>query len=125
MKIQQPYKIEKTISTALGDAQIICKEQDYYILFEDEESGFLSGFLYWWKNSDDIKDSILPEIKSVVDGRTESAEIGADVIGLAYIEPNMTRLIGSDVGYSDMELPTADFHGIVLEWLEFLEENGR
>jgi len=124
MKISPPYKVEESTTTSLGKTEIICKDQDFYILFEDEKLNFLSAFLYWWRNPDDIKDTLLPEIKSVVDGLVEFTDIGADVIGLAYIEREVTKLIGSDVGYPDIELPTVGFNEIVLKWLEFLESQG-
>ena len=71
----------------------------------------------------DIINDLLPEIEKVLSGKLAYTDVGADVVGLAFIEPQTTRLIGSDVGYADLELPTKDFRAIVIKWLEFLENH--
>lgn len=91
----------------------------------NSSSEILAMFIYLWKHSKDITEDLLPKIEDVLVGRRPFAELGADVVGLAYVKPQTTKLMGSDLGYADLELPTQDFKEIILKWLSFLESGQR
>ncbi|MEY8780032.1 hypothetical protein AB9K32_06365 [Allomuricauda sp. XS_ASV26] len=92
---------------------------------EDSKHQILAQFLDLWNRSKDIKEDLLPGLLPVVDGEMEFNDIGADVVGLAYVKADRTKLMGSDVGYSDLELPTKDFKELIMQWLSILEKEGR
>ncbi|SEE16750.1 hypothetical protein SAMN04487765_1626 [Tenacibaculum sp. MAR_2010_89] len=96
-----------------------------HIISDSKEIQILAQYLDLWNNSKDIKEDLLPEIDSVINGELEFNDIGADVVGVAYIEQATTKLLGSDVGYSDFELPTSDFKELIIEWLAILESTDR
>jgi hypothetical protein len=95
------------------------------VITEDKELRILSHFLDFWNKSKDIKEDLLPELELVLNGTLTNNDIGADVIGQAYVKHDITVLDMSELGFSDMELPTEDFEGLIIEWLEFLESQGR
>ncbi|WP_348747554.1 hypothetical protein [Tenacibaculum sp. 190524A02b] len=51
-----------------------------------------------------------------------SQDIDADMVGVAYIENNLTRIEDSDMDYDSIVLKTKDFQEIVLQWINFLKE---
>ena len=85
----------------------------------------MAQYLDLWNRSDELKKDFLPELNLVLDGKLKYNDIDADVVGLAYIEANTTKLMGSDVGYSDLKLPTKDFKELIIQWLSVLEKEGR
>lgn len=68
---------------------------------------------------------MLVEIDSVLSGKVQFTDVGADIMGLAYIQAETTKLMGSDVDNSNVEIPTIAFRQIALEWLNFLETHGK
>ncbi|SEE16601.1 hypothetical protein SAMN04487765_1621 [Tenacibaculum sp. MAR_2010_89] len=95
------------------------------VVTTDNKKQILSHFISFWDNIEEIKEDLLPEIDSVINGKLEFNDIGADVVGLAYIEQSNTKLIESDLGHSDFELPTSDFKELIMEWLAILESTDR
>ena len=91
----------------------------------DKNSRILSHFLDFWNKPEEIREYLMPKLEAIINKETEYDDIGADVIGAAFIEQEKTELTSSELGFSDMELPTSDFKGLVLEWLEFLEKEGK
>ncbi len=91
----------------------------------DKRTEILAEYLDIWRDSNDIKEDLLPEIESVLLGGLQDAFIGAEVVGVAYVNLKKTEITQSDVGYSDMELPTEDFKSVIILWMEFLQNNGR
>ena len=89
---------------------------------EVEGQEILADFLDSWRYPCEIRGDLLPEIDAVLEGRLPDIEIGADVVGLAYVDPVTTKLIGSDVGHENMVFKTSDFKKVILEWLKFLED---
>lgn len=87
----------------------------------DLEKQILVHFLAFWDKIKDIEEDLLPELMLVINEVLEFNDIGADVAGVAYVEKQNTRLIGSDLGHSNFTLPTNDFHEIILEWLSVLK----
>ncbi|ANQ52927.1 hypothetical protein MY04_05970 (plasmid) [Flammeovirga sp. MY04] len=87
----------------------------------DEDKQILSHFIDYWNNVDEIKEDLLPEIESVLNGLKDYNDIGGDVVSLAYVKKDNTSLEMSDLGFVDYILPTSDFKGLMLEWIEFLE----
>ncbi|MDF0716482.1 hypothetical protein PY092_10005 [Muricauda sp. 334s03] len=96
-----------------------------HVVTDVKSTQILAQFLDLWNRSKDIKEDLLPELNPVLNGEMEFNDIGADVVGVAYIEANTTKLMGSDVGYSDLELPTEDFKELIMQWLSILEKEGR
>ncbi|MFY7670462.1 hypothetical protein ACOSP6_05190 [Tenacibaculum sp. MEBiC06402] len=88
----------------------------------DLNKQILVHFLGFWNNIKDIEEDLLPELMLVIDGVLEFNDIGADVVGVAYVEKQKTRLIGSDLGHPDFTIYTDDFHQIILEWLSVLKK---
>jgi hypothetical protein len=125
MKLAQPYSIIDTIKVGSNDFDIAVKSETYYLCSKSDSKDILSGFFDIWRRPKDLREDLLKEIDSVLSGEAEFTDVGADIMGLAYIEPQTTKLMGSDVGYADMELPTVEFREIVLKWLEFLETHGK
>lgn len=72
-------------------------------------------YLAIWRYPNNIKTDLLPSIDSVLSGKVISTDVDADVVGLAYIEQKTTKLMGSDIGYVDMELPTTEFREIIIK----------
>ena len=105
--------------------EMLLKNQLSVCVTTKVDNQILASYLSEWYRVSSIKNDLLPEIEAVVTGKLPFTDVGADVVGLAYIEPQTTKLIGSDVGYANMELPTTEFKAIVLKWLEFLENQGR
>ena len=101
----------------------ICNNK--YIHSVDLEKRILINFLAYWDNPQDIREDLLPELNQVVNGELKFIDIGADVVGLAYIESKNTKLLGSDLGHLDFEMPTSDFKDLILVWLSILESNGK
>ena len=91
----------------------------------DKQTRILSHFLDYWNKTKDIKEDLLPELNLVIEGSQFKNDIGADVVGLAIVDTNSTLICMSELDFSDMELPTKDFQGLVLEWLNFLESKGK
>ena len=89
---------------------------------DDLDKQILVHFLAFWNKIKDIEEDLLPELMLVVNGVLEFNDIGADVVGVAYVEKQNTRLIGSDLGHPDFTLYTNDFHQIILEWLSVLKK---
>ncbi|WP_375581359.1 hypothetical protein ABWH96_10250 [Marivirga tractuosa] len=114
MNVFEKYNLE--LKTILDRSHFVTDIESFQILAQ---------FLDLWNRSKDIKEDLLPELNAVVNGEMEFYDIGADVVGLAYIESNATKLIGSNVGYSDLELPTSDFKELIIQWLSILEKEGR
>ncbi|CAL2083505.1 conserved protein of unknown function [Tenacibaculum sp. 190524A02b] len=107
MKILKKYNLE------VNNNRISSKDNDKQIL---------THFLSFWENTQDIKEDLLPELNLVITKKLKFNDIGADVVGVAYVEKEITKLIGSDIGHSNFELPTEDFKKIILEWLSILEK---
>jgi len=101
----------------------VIKNDIQTVLTDKPEYQILASYLAEWSCIGDIKEDLLPEIESVLSGEVTSTDVDADVVGLAYIEKETTKLMGSDVGYADMELPTIEFREIIIKWLEFLENS--
>ncbi|CAL2089043.1 conserved hypothetical protein [Tenacibaculum sp. 190524A05c] len=87
---------------------------------EDSSKQILVHFLLFWNKIKDIEEDLLPELMLIINEVLDFNDIGADVVGLAYIEKLNTKLMGSDLGHPDLILPTRDFHKIILEWLTIL-----
>lgn len=92
-----------------------------HVITDNDKVEILSQFLDHWHRPKDLLEDLLPELDAVLKGTLSDSDIDADVIGLAHIEPEITKLIGSDIGYKDMELSTLDFRGLIMEWIGFLE----
>lgn len=73
---------------------IIKKSGTYFLYSELDEDVILYDFLQAWDSSQDIKECLLPEVISVLSGDVEFTDIGADIFGVAYIKPQVTKLIG-------------------------------
>jgi hypothetical protein len=101
--------------------EMLIKNQFGVCITTNVDNQILASYLSEWYRVSSIKNDLLPEIEAVISGNLPFTDVGADVVGLAYIEPETTKLMGSDVGYADMELPTKEFKEIVIKWLEFLE----
>ena len=114
MKIFKKYKLE--IREFNGSLSVVT---------QDSQLRILSHFIDFWNKPKDIREDLLPELEKVLNGSFSYTDIGADVIGVAYVEPGITKLIGSELGFSNMELPTVDFKDLIMEWLTFLESQGR
>lgn len=97
----------------------------YHVVSDNEDFQILAQFLDYWHRSKDLREDLLPELLSVINGELSDNDIGADVVGQAYVKQNVTTLEMSDIGCKDMELPTKDFRGVIMEWFEFLESQGR
>ena len=91
------------------------------VVTADKDKQILSHFIDYWNSANEIKEDLLPEIESVLNGLKDYNDIGGDVIGLAYVKKDNTSLEMSDLGFVDYILPTSDFKSLILEWLEFLE----
>lgn len=87
----------------------------------DKDKQILSHFIDYWNNVDEIKEDLLPEIESVLNDSKSYNDIGGDVIGLAYVKKDNTSLEMSDLGFANYLLPTLEFKGLILEWLNYLE----
>ncbi len=87
---------------------------------EDSSKQILVHFLLFWDKIKDIEEDLLPELMLVINEVLDFNDIGADVVGLAYVEKLNTKLIGSDLEHFDLTLPTSDFHKIIMEWLTIL-----
>ena len=96
----------------------------FYLLTDNEAHKILAEYFFMWNRSAEIKETILPELEQIETGELKETEIDADVAGLAYIRPHKTTIMGSDFGYPNLDLPTEDFKGVVLEWVAFLEAHG-
>lgn len=96
-----------------------------HIVSDLKENQILAQYLDLWSKSDELRVDFLPELNLVLNGKMKYNDIDADVVGLAYFDKIKTKIIGSEVGYLDMELPTKDFKNLIIEWLEFLESHGR
>ena len=87
---------------------------------QDSSKQILVHFLLFWDKIKDIEEDLLPELMLVINEVLDFNDIGADVVGLAYVEKLNTKLIGSDLEHFDLTLPTSDFHKIIMEWLTIL-----
>lgn len=87
---------------------------------EDSSKQILVHFILFWDKIKDIEEDLLPELMLVINEVLDFNDIGADVVGLAYVEKLNTKLIGSDLEHFDLTLPTSDFHKIIMEWLTIL-----
>ena len=114
MKFFEKYQFK--IKNTDGSYSVVPKKQDSLIL---------ADFLGIWNSSKDIKEEILPDVNLILNGDKQSTEFGADVVGLIYIQQKITKLITSDLGSKDMQLPKEDFKHLLLEWTAFLESKGR
>lgn len=74
-----------------------------------------------WRDPNEVKETLLPRLNSVLGGEIEFNDIGADVVGVALVKKEMTELCGSEVGYKNLSLPSEDFKLLIERWLEFLE----
>lgn len=125
MKLTQPYSVMDTIRVGSNDFDIAFKGDTYYLCSKSATKDILSGFFDTWRRTKDLREDLLTEIDFVLSRKVDFADVGAGIMGLAYIEYRTTRLMGSDVGYADMELPTKEFKEIVLKWIDFLESHGK
>ncbi|CAL2083499.1 conserved protein of unknown function [Tenacibaculum sp. 190524A02b] len=91
-------------------------------IFLNKQSEILSQYLDIWRYPDEIEDTLLPAIESVLMEKEVSQDIDADMVGVAYIENNLTRIEDSDMDYDSIVLKTKDFQEIVLQWINFLKE---
>ena len=96
----------------------------FYLLTDNEAHKILAEYFFIWNRSAEIKEEILADLKQIETGEMKETDIGADVAGLAYIRPHKTTIMGNDFGYPNLDLPTEDFKGVVLEWVAFLEAHG-
>lgn len=96
-----------------------------HVITEDLKFEILAQYLDLWSRSKDIREDLLPELDAVMTGELEYNDIDADIVGLAYIKRNKTILELSQVGYSDLELPTEDFKELIIQWLSILEKEDR
>lgn len=100
------------------------KELDrIHVVSNDENLWILADFLDLWRHPAEIKKTLLPEINDVLCGKLAVGEIGADVVGLATIDKQQTKLEMSSVDYRDFQLPTADFKDLVIIWLDIIEND--
>jgi len=81
----------------------------------------LAQFLNFWNCPVEIKMDILPLIDSVLSNDSLYVDIGAEAVGVAYVEAEKTKLLGSELGDEDFCLGSGDFKGIILEWLSEVE----
>ena len=100
-----------------------CFDQITYVK-TNKTNQILADYLTTWNGSEQIKETILPELEQIETGELKETEIDADVAGVAHINKDNTLLDMSSLGQPEMELPTEDFKGIVLEWVAFLEAHG-
>ena len=114
MSYHAKYNLNPMI-THLGYPRFSTDQQAYQIL---------ADYFAIWDDSEHIKEEILADLEQIETGELKETEIDADVAGLAYIRPHKTTIMGSDFGYPNLDLPTEDFKGIVLEWVAFLEAHG-
>ena len=114
MSYHAKYNLKPMI-THLGYPRFRTDQQAYQIL---------AHYFAMWDDSEDIKETILPELEQIENGELKETEIDADVAGVAHINKDNTLLDMSSLGQPEMELPTEDFKGIVLEWVAFLEAHG-
>ena len=111
MNLTTQYKLElKEVNSTI---HIVTNHKEYEILAQ---------FLDYWNCTEDIEEDLLPEIDGVLSGTLDCSDIGADVVGLAYVELETTKLIGSDISYNDFALATNDFKALILEWMEIIKE---
>ena len=99
-------------------------EERFYLFTDNEAHNILEDYFFIWNRSAEIKEEILADLKQIETGEMKETDIGADVAGLAYIRPHKTTIMGNDFGYPNLDLPTEDFKGVVLEWVAFLEAHG-
>ena len=97
-----------------------------YLRFRTDQQAYqiLADYFAVWDDSEDIKEEILADLEQIETGELKETEIDADVAGVALINKENTLLDMSSLGQPEMELPTEDFKGIVLEWVAFLEAHG-
>lgn len=112
MKLTTQYKLE--FKKVNGAIHIVANSKEYEILAQ---------FLDYWNSVEDIEEDLLPEVDGVLNGTFGCCDIGADVVGLAYVETEHTKLMGSDIGYADLELATTDFKVLILEWVNIIKES--
>ena len=125
MKLVKPYTIVDTINVGSNEFEIAQKGDIYYLCSKSDSKNILSGFFDIWRRSKDLKEDLLTEIESVLSEKVKFTDVGADIMGIAYIEYETTKLMGSEVGYADLVLPTKEFKEIVLKWVDFLEIHGK
>lgn len=94
-------------------------------LSENSEHEILAQYLDIWRDPREIKETLLPEINSVLEGEEDFIDIGADVVGMAFVQKDQTEFCGSELGYKNLIIPSVDFKGLVMEWLEFLEGHSK
>ncbi|QFT55707.1 hypothetical protein [Microbulbifer sp. THAF38] len=123
MKIYPPFFVVGERKVADRRIDIIKKSGTYFLYSELDEDVILYDFLQAWDSSQDIKECLLPEVISVLSGDVEFTDIGADIFGVAYIKPQVTKLIGGMA--PDLELSTMEFKELVEQWVAFLEFYGR
>ena len=99
-------------------------EERFYLFTDNEAHNILEDYFFIWNRSAEIKEEILADLEQIETGELKESEIGADVAGVALINKENTLLDMSSLGQPEMELPTEDFKGIVLEWVAFLEAHG-
>jgi hypothetical protein len=71
----------------------------------------------YWQRISEYSGYYIEEHESFLEG------IDGDVAGVAFVTSEKTTIEASDLGHSDMELPSIDFKGIVIEWLTFILKN--
>lgn len=86
-----------------------------------EEVSILAQFLNYWDRASYVKEYLLPEVDCVINGNLKYNDIGAGVVGIAYIEHDKTKLLGSELGDAPFSLSTKDFKDLIDEWLQILE----
>lgn len=94
-------------------------------LYKKDDHIILAQYLEFWHNSEEIREELLPDIEAILDLQETEAYIGADVVGIAFIQPEQTQIIDSEIGYAPISLPTVVFKQIVENWVHFLEETKR
>jgi hypothetical protein len=85
----------------------------------------LSEFFLSWCSSNDLKNDLLPKIESVSSGETPFTDIGAEIMGIAYIAPVMTKLLSANQNVPFLEIETVEFKDIAMKWMLFLERQHR
>jgi hypothetical protein len=125
MKLAEPYSIVDRIITINRELNIALKDDRFYICPVSEANDLLAEFFLTWRSSKDIKEDLLPEIDAVLSGAKPYTDIGADTMGVAYIELKVTKLLRADGNNTTMELPTEEFKEITIQWESFLKDHKR
>ncbi|UII33939.1 hypothetical protein LVD17_08940 [Fulvivirga ulvae] len=107
-------------------AKVRSGSENYYLI---------AMFLTVWNNSRYIKSDLIPYVNERIkkglekfiddEGIENLLSFEADPIGDALIDKDKTIISSWASDKSKCEVPTLIFKNIILEWLDFLEKNGK